>query len=43
MEIIHALGGITFALAVAAIAVSPHAISTYLELRAENNAAEPEV
>jgi hypothetical protein len=43
MEIVNALGGIIFALVLAAIAVSPNAISAYLELRAENNVSEPEV
>jgi hypothetical protein len=43
MEIINALGGVALALLLAAIAVSPTAISTYLELRAEQNVAEPEV
>lgn len=43
MEIITALGGIVFALVLAAIAVSPNAISTYLELRAAENVSEPDV
>jgi hypothetical protein len=43
MEIITALGGIAFALVLAAVAVSPNAISAYLELRAEHNVSEPEV
>ena len=43
MEIVNALGGAVFALVLAAIAVSPNAISTYLELRAQDNASEPEV
>lgn len=43
MEIITALGGAAFALVLAAIAVSPNAISTYLELREEQNASETEV
>ena len=42
MEIITALGGVVFALFLAAVAVSPNAIGTYFELRAENNASEPE-
>jgi hypothetical protein len=42
MEIINALGGVVFALLLAAIAVSPNAIGTYLELRAENNLSEHE-
>lgn len=43
MEVITALGGIIFALALAAIAVSPNAISTYLELREASKVSEPEV
>jgi hypothetical protein len=43
MEIINALGGTAFALVLAAIAVSPNAISTYIELLKENNVSEPEV
>lgn len=43
MEIINALGGVIFALLMAAIAVSPSAVSAYLESRAENNISEPEV
>jgi len=43
MEIINALGGIIFALALAAIAVSPNAITAYLELRAQDSASETEV
>ena len=42
MEVITALGGVVFALLLAAIAVSPNAIGTYLELRAEHNAFESE-
>jgi hypothetical protein len=43
MEIITALGGIAFALVLAVVAVSPNAISAYLELRAENNVSESEL
>ena len=43
MEIINALGGTIFALVLAAIAVSPNALSTYLELRAQDNASESEL
>ena len=43
MEIINALWGTVLAFVLAAVAVSPNAICTYLELRAENNASEPEV
>jgi hypothetical protein len=42
MEIITALEGVLFALVLAAIAVSPNAISTYLELRAQKDAFESE-
>jgi hypothetical protein len=43
MEIINALGGTLFALLLAAIAVSPNAISTYLELRTQDNVPESDV
>ena len=42
MEIVTAFGGVVFALFLAAVAVSPNAIGTYLELRAKNNASEAE-
>jgi len=42
MEIINALGGIVFTLLLAALAVSPTAISTYLEVQEEQNASEAE-
>ena len=40
MEIITALGGAAFALLLAALAVSPQAIATYFELRAEQQGPE---
>lgn len=43
MEIITALGGIAFTLVLAALAVSPNALSAYLELREQQIASEAEV
>jgi hypothetical protein len=40
MEIITALGGVAFALLVATLAVSPQAIATYFELRAEQHGSD---
>ena len=40
MEVITALGGVAFALLLAAVAVSPHALAVYLELRAGHKTAE---
>ena len=39
MEIVTVLGGIAFAVFLAALAVSPNAIATYLQRRAEHDAA----
>ena len=40
MEFISVLEGVTFALLLAAFAVSPQAIATYFELRAEQHDQE---
>ena len=40
MEIINAAEGVAIALSLAALVVSPNAIATYLELRADERASE---